>query len=87
MCYGPLYFEETNLERYGYSQIYLRPVQPLVSSAHFYGAAFTLPCLLVAEPPQECVYTLGEYRPGSCVPFRWNSPYFSLALPWQKCNE
>jgi len=77
LCYGPLYFEETNLERHGYSQTYLRGVQPLVSSAHFFGTVAVLPYLLVAEPPRECVYTLGEYRPGNCVPFQWNYPYFS----------
>jgi hypothetical protein len=87
LCHGPLYFEETNLERNGYSQKYLRGVQPLVSSANFFGTSFILPYLLVAEPPCECVYTLGEYRPGSCVPFRWNYPYFSPAAAWQKCNE
>lgn len=87
LCYGPLYYEETNLERYGYSQTYLRTVQPLVSGAHFFGTSFMLPYLLAAEPPCECVYTLGEYRPGSCVPFRWNYPYFSPAFPWQNCNE
>jgi hypothetical protein len=87
LCYGPLYFEETNLERFGYSQTYLRTMQPLVSSAQFFGTSFILPYLLVAEPPCECVYTLGEYRPGSCVPFRWNYPYFSPACPWQKSDQ
>jgi hypothetical protein len=77
LAYGPLYFEETNLERHGYSQTYLRGVQPLVSSAHFFGTVIATPYLLIAEPPHECVYTLGEYRPGSCVPFQWNYPYFS----------
>ena len=86
LCHGPLYFEETNLERYGYSQNCLRTVQPLVSSAHFFGTTVMLPYLMVAEPERECVYTLGEYRPGSCVPFQWNYPYFSPALPWQKCD-
>ena len=83
LCYGPLYFEETNLERFGYSQTYLRGVQPLVSSAHFFGTVSMLPYLLVAEPPRECVYTLGQYRPGSCVPFQWNYPYFSPCAAWR----
>jgi hypothetical protein len=87
LCYGPLYFEETNLERFGYSQTYLRTVQPLVSSAHFFGTTITLPYLLLAEPPGECVYTLGEYRPGSCVPFQWNYPYFSPAARCQNRGE
>jgi hypothetical protein len=86
LCYGPLYFEENNLERYGYSQTYLRSLQPLASSAQFFTTSFMLPYLLFAEPPCECVYTLGEYRPGSCVPFQWNYPYFDPTLPWQKCD-
>ena len=77
LSYGPLYFEETNLSAYGYSQTYLRGVQPLVSRHHFFGTVAVTPYLLLAEPPHECVYTLGEYRPGSCVPFQWNYPYFS----------
>jgi hypothetical protein len=77
LAYGPLYFEETNLERHGYSQTYLRGVQPLVSSAHFFGTVVATPFLLLAEPLQECDYTLGQYRPGDCVPFQWNYPYFS----------
>jgi hypothetical protein len=84
LAYGPLYFEETNLERYGYSEKYLRGVQPLVSSAHFFGTVAATPYLLLAEPPCECVYTLGEYRPGSCVPFQWNYPYFSPCAPWHQ---
>jgi hypothetical protein len=82
LCYGPLYFEETNLERYGYSQKYLRAVQPLVSSAHFFGTVAMLPYLEIVEPPRECVYTLGQYRPGDCVPFQWDYPYFSPCARW-----
>jgi hypothetical protein len=88
LCYGPLYFEETNLERHGYSQTYLRGVQPLVSSARFFGTVPMLPYLLLAEPPRECVYTLGQYRPGSCVPFQWNYPYFSPCAAWPgECSK
>jgi len=86
-CYGPLYFEETNLERYGYSQTCLRTVQPLVSSAHFFGTIPLMPYLMLAEPSRECVYTLGQYRPGSCVPFQRNYPYFSPCATLQKDNR
>lgn len=73
-CHQPLYFEEVNLERYGYG---CRPcVQPLVSGAHFFLTVPALPYKMVVNPPRECVYTLGYYRPGDRVP--WQRNY----LPW-----
>jgi hypothetical protein len=74
LCHGPLYFEEVNLERYGYQ---CHPaVQPLVSGAHFFLTVPTLPYQMTVHPPRECIYTLGHYRPGSRVP--WQHHY----LPW-----
>ena len=76
--YHPLYFEEINAERYGY--VCGGPccctciVQPAASAAHFFATIPALPYCLVAEPPTERVYTLSYYRPGSCVPWRWNWP-------------
>lgn len=64
-CHQPLYFEDVNLERYGYSSGYL---QPAVSAAHFFATVPLLPYKMVVEPPCDCVYTLGYYRPGSCAP-------------------
>jgi hypothetical protein len=75
LCHGPLYFEEANLERYGYQCNPL--VQPLVSGAHFFLTIPTLPYQVVVHPPRECIYTLGYYRPGSRVPWRRNCPF-----PW-----
>jgi hypothetical protein len=75
VCSRPLYFEQVNLERYGYS---CGVAQPLVSAAHFFGTIPALPYLLAAEPCGECVYTLGHYRPGSCAPFRLHRPPLSL---------
>ena len=73
-CHQPLYFEEVNLERYGYG---CRPcVQPLVSGAHFFLTVPALPYKMVVNPPRECVYTLGYYRPGDRVPWQRNF------LPW-----
>ena len=66
-CHRPLYFEEINLERYGYS---FGLVQPLVSAAHFFGRLPALPYLMAIDSPHQCNYTLGRYRPGSCVPLR-----------------
>jgi hypothetical protein len=69
-CHRPLYFEQVNLERYGYT---MGPrIQPVISGAHFFLTIPTLPYKLVAQPPRECVYTLGYYRAGSRVPRRWH---------------
>lgn len=74
LCHGPLYFEEVNLERYGYQ---CRPcLQPFVSGAHFFLTVPALPYKMTVHPPNECIYTLGHYRPGSRVPWRRNLP------PW-----
>jgi hypothetical protein len=73
MCHRPLYFEEINLERHGLS---FGIAQPAVSSAQFFGRTLALPYLIAAQPPRECVYTLGHDRPGTCVPYTLYIP------PW-----
>ena len=65
VCHGPLYFEEPNLERYGYTHGIL---QPAISGAHFFGTALLLPAKLVFEPPHHCQYDLGYGQPGDCNP-------------------
>ena len=65
----PVYFEEPNLERYGNS---FGLVQPVVSAAHFFGTMPLLPYIAVVNPPQKSTYTLGHYRPGSDIPFRYH---------------
>ena len=67
LCHKPLYFEEMALERYGHSTGPL--TQPFVSGAHFFGTLPILPYLMGVEPPCECIYDLGYYRPGSCAPY------------------
>jgi hypothetical protein len=70
LCHRPLYFEEVNLERYGYT---VSPIlQPAISGAHFFLTIPTLPYKMVVQPPHECVYTLGYYRAGSRAPRRWH---------------
>lgn len=70
MCHKPLYFEEEQLERYGHS---CRPCfQPFVSGAHFFCTLPVLPYCMGVEPPMECIYALGHYRPGSCAPYMIN---------------
>ena len=67
LCHKPLYFEDVQLERYGHS---LGPwVQPFASAAHFFLTVPALPYLMGLKTPDECVYTLGYYRPGSCAPY------------------
>lgn len=66
LCHKPLYFEEVHLERYGHTT---RPLtQPFVSGAHFFGSAIMLPYQMGIDPPWECEYPLGYYRPGNCAP-------------------
>jgi hypothetical protein len=78
MRHRPLYFEEVNAERYGYTPGYC--IQPLVSAGHFFATIPTLPYQMFVQPPCECIYTLGHYRPGSCVPYRDNHlPYSAEA--------
>jgi hypothetical protein len=70
LCHRPLYFEQVNVERYGYTVSPL--LQPVISGAHFFLTIPTLPYKMVMQPPRECVYTLGYYRAGSRAPRRWH---------------
>jgi hypothetical protein len=81
LCHRPLYFQEVNLERYGYS---FPLAQPVVSAAHFFGRIPALPYLMTVDAPHRCVYTLGHYRPGSCAPLAWHLvPFDPLAAAAQ----
>ena len=61
----PLYFEETQLERYGNRT----KLQLLRSGIHFFGTLPVLPYKMGADLPNMCKYTYGHYRPGDCVPY------------------
>jgi len=67
LCHKPLYFEQVQHERYGHSAGPFR--QPWVDGAHFFGSAILLPYKMALDPPWECEYVLGYYRPGSCAPY------------------
>ncbi len=67
LCHKPLYFEDIELERYGQTCSPL--FQPIISAAKFYITLPILPYMMGLEPPCECIYPLGYYRPGSCAPF------------------
>ncbi len=66
-CHKPLYFEDVQLERYGHEWGPL--AQPIISTAHFFGDVIVLPYKMGIHPMNECQYSLGHYRPGSCAPW------------------
>jgi len=73
LCHNPLYFEQPSLERYGHT---IGPLQPVLSGAQFLVTIPYLPMLAAIDPPNECQYALGYYRPGSCAPRKWSPiPY------------
>ncbi len=76
VCHKPLYFEEPQLERYGHTTGHV--VQPFLSGAHFFMNVVTLPYHAGINPPWECQYPLGYYRPGSCAP--WLVPPVPLSV-------
>jgi hypothetical protein len=75
LCHKPLYFEQVQLERYGHD--WGPALQPIMSGAHFFGTIPILPYKMGLETPQECVYSLGYYRPGSCAPYMITQPGFT----------
>ncbi|HMC12168.1 MAG TPA: hypothetical protein VKH44_12795, partial [Pirellulaceae bacterium] len=82
LCHKPLYFEEVQIERYGHTAGPFR--QPLISGAHFVLNLAMLPYHMGINPPTECQYALGYYRPGSCAP--WMIPPFPLSLEGAKAE-
>lgn len=77
LAHNPLYFEEINLERYGYGCGCYGPcctngIQSACSAAHFFATVPALPYMMAVDCPRDCDYTLGYYRPGSCPPWQRN---------------
>lgn len=66
LWHRPLYFEDVNLERHGLS---FGIAQPAASGAHFFGSLLALPYHAINQHPHECVFNLGQCRPGNCVPY------------------
>ena len=67
LCHKPVYFEDLQVERYGHT---FGPwLQSVISGGHFFLSVPALPYAMGLFPPNECVYTLGYYRPGSCTPY------------------
>lgn len=76
LCHKPLYFEDVQLERYGHTAGPF--AQPVLSGAHFFLNIAFLPYKMGINPPNECQYALGYYRPGSCAP--WMVPPVPLSV-------
>ena len=76
LAINPLYFEEPALERYGHSCGTI--LQPIVSAGHFVLTVPALPWLMAIDPPNECQYVLGYYRPGECAPYVLDPIPFSV---------
>jgi len=74
LCFNPLWFQDINLERYGW---HYGCAQTAVSAVKFTAECALLPYKLVAESPCDCQHTLGYDRPGNCVPYR------CYRLPWR----
>ena len=75
LAHGPIYFQDVNLERYGYSH---GALQPFYSGFHFLSHLLVFPYLVGAYPQCDDIYTLGYYRPGSCAPYQHSRPRFSV---------
>ena len=67
LCHKQSFFEDTHLERYGHS--WGPYLQPVMSGAHFFLNVPIIPYKMGLYPPNECIYTLGYYRPGNCAPY------------------
>ena len=62
----PLYFEDVNLDRHGFTYGWK---QPFISGAKFFATIPAMPYLVAACPPNQTQYTLGESRPGDHAPY------------------
>jgi hypothetical protein len=76
LFHQPLYFEEPNLERYGVGP--RRILHAPISAAHFFTNIAVLPYQVASTPPRTRHYTLGHYRPGDRVPYRFHRAPFSV---------
>ena len=79
----PLFFAQPNLERYGH-YYGCNLTQSAISTAHFFATIPVLPYKMGTQPPCECVYDLGHYRPGNCNPHYWEVwPISATGLAYQ----
>lgn len=76
VCYGRLYFEEKNSERYGWD---LGIAQPLLSSAIFYGELLAMPYQWATDPLRCHDCNTGYCLPGDPVPYLLYPPALSIS--------
>jgi hypothetical protein len=74
LYHNPIYFEDVDLERYGHTRNYL--VQPVFSLLKFGGQLVGLPYQMSIYPMWDRQYSLGYYRPGEWVPYKY------CQVPW-----
>jgi hypothetical protein len=74
VCYGRLYFEQINSERYGWD---LGPLQPLLSAGIFYFDVAFLPYHMGTEPCRWYECSAGYCLPGDPVPLLLYPPELS----------
>lgn len=74
LYHNPLYFEDFCLERYGHTRHYA--LQPLFSTSLFAAQLLGLPYQASIDPIWKKRYTLGWYRPGKFVPYKY------YQVPW-----
>jgi hypothetical protein len=75
LCYGRLYFEQLNAERYGWD---LGPLHPLISAGVFYFDLATLPYHAATEPLRRYECNTGYALPGDPMPLLLYRPEWSL---------
>lgn len=73
--YQPLYFEDKNVERYGWDAGIF---QPFLSAGKFYLDLALLPYNLGAQPPWSLEYNAGYALPGDPEPYRLYLPRCSV---------
>jgi len=66
MCYNPVYFEDLNVERYGWDA---GVFQPFLSFGKFYCDLAILPYNMGAQHPLSCEFNAGYFLPGDPVPY------------------
>ncbi len=74
--YQPLYFEDKNVERYGWDAGIF---QPFLSTGKFYLDLALLPYNLGAQPPWSLEYNAGYALPGDPEPYRLYLPRCSVS--------
>ena len=75
VCYGRLYFEQKNFERYGWD-LYL--LSPFLSAGAFFFDVAALPYHCATEPFRKCECSAGYCLPGDPVPLLLYPPELSL---------